>query len=703
LNSPGERVWFSESGSRLSTLSTTGEVQSWNIAEDGHLREAGDFTTSDFSFAEPSRDGSLLALLVEDSVRVWDMESGRETATFDVCADNAYAAHVVWGPDRARLAASCEPTSNGLERASDGVTLIDLATRETIVLDAGYPTDLVLSADGRLLATTGESVPMPRSSRRLAAFFDTFDYGTAVSMWDVETGARTADYELGDGLADVVFSPDSESVAFAFPSGTEGVNPRVELWDLGASGPRLTFDVNSLSTDPLAFAPDGATLVVNTGFGASLWDAQRGDEVLPLQLACSGIYGTMFSPDGQFVAAVCQESSGPPTIAVVDVESGSQVKLAAHSATLTEVAFGPDGSLASVARSETGAESVVALWSRDGVDRVVSDVASLAAENPHVALTPDGTTALEYSFAGSVVLWATADGSRLGLVSCPSTDELLAGQVAEMSGSLLACASGERTEIEIHDTGTGKLKRTFAHDTDDAGHPVAFTDLALSPDGEILAAAYAISQPDGSPVGESSILVWRIADGTRLAELEGRARDLAISGDGSLLAAAIGTAIAVYDTATWSRVATLVGDGGEVLTVGFDSQGQELASGDSNGAVITWDATSWKQRSVLRAHKGSVLHLAFGSDGSLATTDSTGLTYIWDAGRHLPFGPLPELDTLGFDPNGALLASRGDRIIRWHLGTENMKAAACDFADRDLTEDEWQLYLTDEAYQPTCP
>lgn len=61
-------------------------------------------------------------------------------------------------------------------------------------------------------------------------------------------------------------------------------------------------------------------------------------------------------------------------------------------------------------------------------------------------------------------------------------------------------------------------------------------------------------------------------------------------------------------------------------------------------------------------------------------------------------------NTRVFTPDGRMLASThmAGEIIFWEIGTENWSSAACQTANRRLTEIEWRRYLPDLPYDPAC-
>jgi WD40 repeat protein len=112
-----------------------------------------------------------------------------------------------------------------------------------------------------------------------------------------------------------------------------------------------------------------------------------------------------------------------------------------------------------------------------------------------------------------------------------------------------------------------------------------------------------------------------------------------------------------------------------VRSVAFSSDGYTLAWGTNDGAVVLWDA----------------------SDPESATQIGTSLR-----------GHKSEVQGLAFSPDGKNLASGSqDRtIILWDVSLESWQALACRGANRNLRNDEWNLYLSRyygrNSYRKTC-
>ena len=152
------------------------------------------------------------------------------------------------------------------------------------------------------------------------------------------------------------------------------------------------------------------------------------------------------------------------------------------------------------------------------------------------------------------------------------------------------------------------------------------------------------------------------------------AQDVAFSPDGTLLAAAYGDGyVRLWNPATGQPVgAALPADpGGSALGgVAFSPHGKLLATGDSDGYVRLWDpATGQPVGARLPADTGpraGVVGLAFSPDGRLlATADNDGTVRLWDPATHRAVG-LPLLAStspggsvygVAFSPDGRLLAT----------------------------------------------
>jgi WD40 repeat protein len=159
---------------------------------------------------------------------------------------------------------------------------------------------------------------------------------------------------------------------------------------------------------------------------------------------------------------------------------------------------------------------------------------------------------------------------------------------------------------------------------------------------------------------------------------------------------------------------------GWVHQVKFSPDGKVLASSGEDGTVRLWDvedgSASYAQQlgPPLIDHKTEVWALAFTPDGKfLVSGDKVGTILLWDVSTRQAIevsydddggGPLAVQD-MSFSPDGHTLAIlfREGRVNLLDFSIESWQSRACQRANRNLTQEEWQRFFGDEPYRPTCP
>src|SRR5262249_9654734 len=134
---------------------------------------------------------------------------------------------------------------------------------------------------------------------------------------------------------------------------------------------------------------------------------------------------------------------------------------------------------------------------------------------------------------------------------------------------------------------------------------------------------------------DRGIHIWETATGKELRAIyghRGTVRDLAVSPDGRLLASAgIDNSAKCWDTGTWQEVQNLPHPGC-VNAVAFSADGRRLASTCRDGQVRVWDVKSGKLKHCLGGHEGFSRGVAFSPNKNvLVSTGYDGTIRVWDA------------------------------------------------------------------------
>jgi len=226
-----------------------------------------------------SPDGGLAAALQPPSlsgnklprVKVWEVPSGKEQASFEVNGGNWRVPVLTFSPDGRRLAYGCLTQS----------TIWDLVHQVEIRRFEANCLRLAFCGDNRHLAVISTN---------------------GASIWDLETGKSQEVPFLVK--AEFAFSPDGKTLAMT-PNATDQRPHPVALGDWSAEEPR--YFLGSYEVSSLAFSPDGKTLAGTTREGLiRLWQVTTGDELFSLS-GPSGYPGSLgdltFTPDGRGLLA----------------------------------------------------------------------------------------------------------------------------------------------------------------------------------------------------------------------------------------------------------------------------------------------------------------------------------------------------------------------------------------------------------------
>lgn len=184
----------------------------------------------------------------------------------------------------------------------------------------------------------------------------------------------------------------------------------------------------------------------------------------------------------------------------------------------------------------------------------------------------------------------------------------------------------------------------------------------------------ASSDPCFATFTDGVVVLWSV-EGQRLAILKGHTggiEDLALSPDGSVVATASWDGTARLWSPGGDRLAVLRGHAKAVRRISFRPDGRAIATASQDGTARVFDLEG-RELAVLRGHEGPVRHAVFSPGGHrLATAGWDRTVRLWDAsGRSLRIfgGPGREVDSVSFSPDGTLvLGSAWDgKAYLWSL------------------------------------
>ncbi len=477
-------------------------------------------------------------------------------------------------------------------------------------------------------------------------------------------------------ITTVKFNPNAKSRQIA----TAGADGTIKLW--GASGNLVhTFTDQSSVITSLAFDPTGRYLATTGADGSvkirDLRAITPKTAAAPLELDghTRRINAVVFSHDGTRLAT----ASGDGNVKIWQSSTGKllkQLHVENVGYQVNDVAFTHDDRLVVAAASDGALREWTAatgelVWDSGASQAPLDKVATLV----HIAVAPDGKSAVAGAVDGTVVAYDLAGKKRLWL---RRDDRGAINAVAfDPSGKMLLAGSDDGT-ARMYDAQSGEPKAVFSRSAaiGDSGNQLAVVSALFSPSNSCIATTYA----------DGSVSFWTL-NGETIAELRARGGNAGaadFSSDGTLFV----TGGRNGDLFLWHPPSTLVradaAHAGSIDSIAVDRQGDILtASRDGTAALWRPGATLTRER-VLRHSTGAwVVAASFSRDGKKIVTAGGTQVKTWSVAS--PNGPLPlsSLDAgAGQTPqrfsDATFAGDRSDAVIvaETNAGTKDFDNAA---------------------------
>jgi WD40 repeat protein len=633
------KLWDTETGREIRTFS--GHIDQVNSVAFSHN---GKYILSGSGYKDYSNK-------IDNSLRLWNVETGQEIRTFQGHTDSVNS--VAFSPDRKHILSA----SN-----DDTLMLWDMETGQEIkTFYAGGNVDsAVFSPDGnqilssshfsyRISNNTSESdTTEGKTAEEIwERYFNNHKFYRLLTLWDVETGERIK-YFLWDNFPTfTAFSPDGKSIICGSDDNSLSMfNPETEQ-EIIFSKP----DVKRNGITSVAFSPDGKYVISGSmDETIKLWDAETGDIIRIFSGNTGGVNSVAFSPDGKHIISGSQDE----TIKLWDIETGQVVQTyIGYAGGSRAIVFHPnEKKILSGSRDHT-----IRLWDIE-TGREIKNYFGLKDVIASVAFSPDGTQILSGSNDGIICFLNTATGAGFAVTDMhvPHVDSV----AFSSDGKYTLSESFE--VVNIIELETLEIKSFKPEDR------MMFRTAAFSPDGKsFLTGDF-----------NDTLWLWDIETGLKTKSFKGQrfVNSVTFSSDGKyILSGADDATIKLWDVETGQNEKNFPGHTASVNSVMFSPDDKNFISGSDDGTVKLWDIITGGEIKTFYGHTSMVKSVAFSPDGKQILSGSDdGTTRLWDIKTGLEiasFISFADGEWITITPDGYYNASaKGDLHLNARIGNQ---------------------------------
>jgi RNA polymerase sigma factor (sigma-70 family) len=619
-------VAMAPDGKTVASGSHQGTIMVWDAVTGKLLRQFKAHTG--VTWLTYSHDGKILASSGwYGPIVFWDPETGKQLRTLK--GHDSETTQMAFSPDDATLATV----------GKDGnVCLWDVKTGEQRHRLSGH------TGEARAIAFT------PNGKSVVSSGID-----KTIRVWDVESGKEKRLIEGHENRVDTVaVSPDGKTIA------SGGRDSTVRLWDI-ESGKQTRSWKHTGWIECVAFAPDGKSLAVTTGWGNEVycWDV-TGESDRPLwKTRYLHALRLSFSADGKKLAG-CNFNN---TLRIWDPATGKDTVTGTapgHEGWVSAVCFCPDQKRLISA----GSDCRIIVWDTSA-GRETQRLEGHSSWVWCLALSPDGKALASGSDDRTIRLWNLATGKEIQQFKCKGAVKALA---FSPDGQRLASAGGEDLyptwknasppETAVWEVSSGKQLFTLV------GHESGIKSIDYSPDGKLLATGG----------NDKSVRIWNADNGKEIRRMNdhtGAVEAVAFSPGGRTLASAGQDGVVrLWKVADGEKVRQFDAPVGWVVRLAFSPDGRTLATTmrevtGQGPAVRLWEVSTGKERRVYAGHQSTAYALAFSGDGRrLASGGADDSVLLWDVTGQAANRP------------GTPAVSENDLMAAWIdlSGTDGVKA-----------------------------
>jgi WD40 repeat protein len=458
-------------------------------------------------------------------------------------------------------------------------------------------------------------------------------------VWNAADGKEVRNFGLVSPT-NVVYGPNLLSTDGRFLAGAGATDRGLRLWEF-ASGKELWAAAGNASASPLAFAPDGKTLLTRSSTGElQLREAATGKELWQTKVSPQPRATVIpaFAADGKTIALKTNDGS----IKLLDAATGQalphfavQLDIKKFFTVFGPAVFSPDGKLLASASSERRDNKilgVVHIWETESGKELRQINGPDGTRTPVPVFTPDFRAVAWAALDGTIRLYELETGKEIRKIGEPQADRAASGTPMfspdgkvllwrTLSGSSVVWDLDTDKEIVLGRNGPGTYVGALAFAADGktlaatmANYSVRLWDLPSGKDrfgegsghaGNILALALS---PDGQTAtsigGDRTLRRWEVSTGRELLQVAlgqtARFNISALSPDGRT--AAIGlfkdnvfNTIELWDTTAGKSTRQIEVDQPlDFASLSISADSKTLLARDRVGTLRLWEASSGK-------------------------------------------------------------------------------------------------------------